>query len=564
MSSVSERAMREPEHGFGESHHLYVTMSDGVRLKTHVWLPDGEGPWPAMFVRNPYVDGSDSGDPSLLQFVRYGYAVVLQECRGRGKSEGVWEPYANERQDGSDALRWLVSQPWQDGNIGLYGGSYLGFTQWIVADCLPPEVKTMYVCVMGTDLQRFAYMNGMFRHDIYTSWSLTNAGVDWAGRDMGEVAYEAYSYRPQAGMDLALLGRKLDWYNGFVTHPAPGDPYWEEGVPGMLKSIPAKVNVPVCLVGGWFDIALDTMFESFLGLREDIREKSRFVVGPWTHSIAPAGDLEYPNGWMDGTNGGTKAVLAWFDHTLKGMPYPVELGVVHAYTIGESAWQDWKKWPPQSRKKMLYLSGDSGLSEALSNTESARSASFIYDPNDPVVTVGSSCLLNVYGYEPYWPKNACVKQPEPGYRQDVISFVSEPLELPIRIAGNVSVTLYVGSTAEDTAFTVKLMEVFPNGEAYNIVDGITSLAFRNGATEPLGYAPGAIERIRIELWSIAWRVNSGSRIRLDVSSSNYPAYHAHPNVAGNWSLQENVREAWQTLYWGASFPSFVELPIDYA
>ncbi|MFC5568437.1 CocE/NonD family hydrolase, partial [Rubellimicrobium aerolatum] len=207
----------------------------------------------------------------------------------------------NERQDGIDALRWLVSQPWQDGNIGLYGGSYLGFTQWIVADILPPEVKTMYACVMGTDLQRFAYMNGMFRHDIYTSWSLTNAGVDWSSRDMGEVAYEAYGYRPHAEMDQALFGRKLDWYEGVVTHPSPADPYWEDGVRGLLKAMPGKVDVPICLVGGWFDIALDTMFESYRALREDVREKSRFVVGPWTHAIAPDGDLDYPNGWVDGT-----------------------------------------------------------------------------------------------------------------------------------------------------------------------------------------------------------------------------------------------------------------------
>jgi putative CocE/NonD family hydrolase len=187
--------------------------------------------------------------------------------------------------------------------------------------------------------------------------------------------------------------------------------------------------------------------------------------------------------------------------------------------------------------------------------------SYTYDPSDPVETVGGSCLLSVYGDSPYLPKAASVLQPEPGYRADVVSFLSEPLAQNLLIAGQIKVALHVSSTAEDTAFTVKISEVLPSGEAYNIADGITSLAYRNGSPTAIDYVPETIEKIEIELWPIGWRLRTGSRIRLDISSSNFPAYHVHPNIAGNWAEMKEVRTAVQTLYWGGDYDSAFELPV---
>jgi putative CocE/NonD family hydrolase len=249
-ASIDHR-LPEPRYENGEFSDLLVEMRDGIRLMTHVWLPKGEGPWPVIFLRNPYVDGGDIRDPALMVFVRYGYAVVFQECRGRGASEGVWEPFVNERQDGLDTLAWLIEQEWQDGNIGLYGGSYLSFNQWILADELPPQVKTLYISVLGTDQNRFVYMNGMFRHDIYSNWAISNAGVDWGDRDLNEVAYKAaYPFRPPIEMDEQLLGKKLSWYRSFLANPGSGDPLWQDGLWDKLRSIPSKVSIPVCMAGG--------------------------------------------------------------------------------------------------------------------------------------------------------------------------------------------------------------------------------------------------------------------------------------------------------------------------
>jgi len=546
-------------HEFGETRDERVMMRDGIRLMTHVWLPQGEGPWPVILQRNPYVNADNVCDPGLMIFVRYGFAVVHQECRGRHESGGEWEPFVHEREDGLDTISWITGQEWHNGNIGLYGPSYMSFNQWVLADSLPPEVKTLYLSVMGTEQHSLIYMNGMFRPDIYTSWTVTNAGVDWQDRDVNEVAVEAARYLPQSEMDKQLLGRTLGWYQSFLANPGAGDPLWQASLWHELSQAPARLNIPVHLTAGWFDIALDSMFATYSQLRPDIREASRMVVGPWAHAMQPYGDLTYPNGWVEGPNGGLKAVLDWFNTMLKGEPYPSERGVVHAYTIGADCWESWQSWPPRHKMKQLYLCGSNELGAAADGEQSE--AIYTYNPEDPVPTAGGSGLLSVYGDSPFLPKAASVRQLEPGSRSDVITFLSAPLEHDLYLAGSIKITLHAASSAEDTAFTAKISEVFLNGEAYNIADGITSLAYRNGAQEAMAYTPGEKVDLTITCWPITWELKRGSRIRLDVSSSNFPAYHIHQNTAGNWAQQHQGPPAIQTLYWGGDMPSRIELPI---
>ncbi|RXZ79523.1 CocE/NonD family hydrolase [Paenibacillaceae bacterium] len=546
-------------HELGEMRDERVAMRDGVRLMTHVWLPQGEGPWPVIVQRNPYVNADNVRDPGLMIFVRYGFAVVHQECRGRNESEGTWEPFVHEREDGLDTLVWITAQSWQDGSIGLYGPSYMSFNQWVLADALPAEVKTLYLSVLGTDQHRFMYMNGMFRPDIYTGWAVTNAGVDWQGRDTNEVANEAFQFVPQAEMDKQMLGRTLGWYQDFLANPGAGDPLWQTGLWHELKQAPGRLNVPVHLTGGWFDIALDTMFEAYGQLRPEIREASRMVIGPWSHAMEPYGDLTYPNGWADGPNGGLKAALDWFNTMLKGAPYPNERGVIRSYTIGANQWGNWRSWPPRHATKPLYLHGNNELGSTPGQQPSA--VSYTYDPANPVQTAGGSGMLSVYGDSPCLPKAASVRQPEPGSRPDVITFLSAPVEEDLLIAGQIKIVLFVDSTAEDTAFTAKISELFPDGKAYNIADGITSLAYRNGSPKTIAYEPGETIELVIECWPMIWKLRRGSRIRLDVSSSNFPAYHVHQNAAGNWAQQGQGIAAVQTIHWGGALPSRIELPL---
>ncbi|MBJ6364298.1 CocE/NonD family hydrolase [Paenibacillus sp. GCM10012307] len=559
MSELSGKELPKARSVIGERRDIQVQMQDGVRLMTHLWLPEGDGTWPVILVRNPYVDGDFVPDPEMVLFAEYGYAVVIQECRGRGSSEGVWEPFVNERQDGLDTLDWIIASPWCDGNIGLLGGSYLSFNQWTLADSLPSQVKTLYLSVLGTEMHRFMYMDGMFRPDILTGWAVTNSSVDLDGRNHKELEDQARKFRPPIDMDESLLGKRLDWYRSLLQNPGAADSLWQEGLWERLSSMASRISVPVCMVGGWFDIAIDSMFTAYNKLRPEVRERSRFIIGPWVHSLAPHGDRFFPNGSVQGGNGGTREILAWFDHMLKQLPYEDKLGIIKAYVIGEDSWKEWAAWPPRQLIETYYLHGANGLSTQADEQE--HSASYLYDPLDPVTTVGGSGLLSEFENAPGQPRTACVLQPEPGYRHDVLTFISDETDSELRIVGAIEAVLQISSSAEDTAFTVKISEVMPGGATYNIGDGITSLAYRNGSTSALSYVPGSQAEVKLELWPTAWTIQKGSRIRLDISSSNFPAYHVHPNLPGNWAEHAEVTTASQTVYWGGAHTALIRLPL---
>ncbi|MBO9609938.1 MAG: CocE/NonD family hydrolase [Paenibacillaceae bacterium] len=545
-------------------------MRDGVRLATHVYFPEGVGPWPVLLMRNPYIaPGVDVGEMYRI-FTRYGYAVVYQECRGRGSSEGQWLPFANERGDGLDTLGWIVAQPWGDGNIGLMGGSYLSFAQLTMADALPPQVKTMFLMVYGHDQYRLSYMNGMFKHEIFTGWMIGTSDIP-PGETPDSLKLRALAHKPHAEADALLFGKEYRWYRDWVSCSAPGDPLWREGLWGQLREVPGRIGVPIHMVGGWHDIALESAFALHAGLREEVRRQSRIVIGPWDHTMAAAasGEREYPGGDVLGA-GAFREALAWFDRLLKGAPYGLPVGVIETYTIGAGAWKSHARWQPgEERLRLHLLAGDeaavyAGVGGKLGERPSsaAGSAAYTYDPADPVPTYGGGALLPAVPATPGKPVPGCVRQPEPGFHPGVLTFLSEPLADDCTIMGEPSVRLVVRSDAADTAFAVKLSEVMADGGTFNIADGITTLAYRNGAEQPLAYEPGAAADIAIGLWPIAWRLARGSRLRLDVSSSNFPAYHIHPNVAGNWAELTETRIARQTVLFGGEFASYVELPIE--
>jgi putative hydrolase, CocE/NonD family len=553
-------AFPSPSHALGERRTEKVAMRDGAALLTDLFLPEGAGPWPTVLIRNPYAGPNAMMMAAAADALNgEGYAVVHQRCRGTSGSEGEWEPFVHERDDGLDCLDWLRVQGWQDGNIGMFGASYLSFAQWFVADRLPPEVKTLYLFGAGTERYRQMYSGGMFRHEIYTCWALGNCGLD-PSIDIGPLYQKAIRMRPHVDMDETLVGKRLDWYRDWVGQAGFDNSLWQEGCWPELQSIPSRIAVPICIVAGWFDHHLDGMMRAYANLRPETRAKSRLIVGPWAHDLETHGDLEFPGSQVLGPLGLTGAV-EWFDHFLKGRPLRGKAGTARVYVIGDGRWREWPSWPPQTRCATYYL--DAGASGTLSETipEAARALSYDYDPEHPVPTRGGSGLLAWLDPRMGGAAPASLLQPEPGYRPDVLSFVSEPLPESATIVGRTRVRLLVSSSAEDTAFTAKLMELKPDGKAYNIGDGISSLAFRAGIERAAPYEPGTAVSLDLEFWPIAWRVGAASRLRLDVSSSNFPAYHAHPNVAGPWASIASVRVARQTLYAGAPGASFIELPI---
>ncbi len=535
-----------------------LPMRDGIKLRTIFYFPKkkGESPLPTILMRCPYYGMEESLEEQAMEYSKNGFLFVYQWCRGIGGSEGDWVPNVNERNDGLDTLEYLNSRE-DVGNIGYMGDSYLALTGWCMADAVPEKVKTMYIGVYGCDRHASAYKDGLFRQDILTSWAMGNAGTEV------EAPYlESCAYRPQVEVDEKLWGVHLDWYRDWITHPDRDDDYWKEGFWGMLRDIPSKIRIPLFIREGWYDHHLGSAIHTYESLSQEAKEHSVLQIGPWNHNYLPAvtgqtlDHLKTEN---------IDTAMDWFTRILKNGEIPEK--AVYTYVIGADQWKKLETFPVmQSHRLSLFLQTDGGLTEVPAKEPVAVSAdagnssadTFIYDPENPVPSHGAESLLQTM------EEVGSLPQPAPGYREDVLSFISEPFTDGIEMEGKIRVHLFVSSDAEDTAFSAKLMEVFENGDTVNIRGSITTLAYRNGATHRKTYTPGEIVDIDIEMWDVAWKLQKGSRLRLDISSSDFPQYCVHSNYPGVWSMQSQTQKAKQTVYMGKSYPSEVILPINNA
>jgi len=554
---IGRRAVGLPpfRHALGETAEISVPMRDGVALATTVILPAGPGPFPALLTRSPY---PDLRRPLSLQcevYARYGYACVLQDARGRGRSGGEWTPYVHEREDGLDTLAWLVAQPWVDGNVGLIGASYLAFTQWVLADALPPQVKTLVPAVWSPDYYATLYERGMFRNDVYTSWTLGNSGLS-SPLPAREQFQGAVRYRPQIEADERFLGGRVPWYREWLAHPEPEAAVWSTGLWAQLRSMPERTAVPVLMLAGWYDHNLEGMFEAFDRLGS--RDRSALVVGPWLHTTGAAAE-RFPSGYGPIA----RLALRWLDHHLRGasgagLPTGVEAFVLNG------GFRRFEPWPPAGEPMRLHLApGEGGRCPGALSREPAGEPSALgyrYDPDAPVPSRGGDALFAGLLGGLGAPQPGSVLQEPPCSRPDVLSFLSEPLPGALTVAGRVAVHLRVASSAEDTAFAIKLSEVDGGGRAFNIRDSIASLAYAEPGG-PQRHPPGSAVDLDYALWPIAWQLPAGARLRLDVTSSNTPAYHVHPNRFGPWAEQEGAQVAQQALHVGGPRGAWIELPV---
>lgn len=546
-------------HRPGDERRARVEMRDGVGLATTIRLPAGGEQWPTLLIRNPY-ERFDRVARDLWCgiFVRYGYGCVYQDVRGQMGSEGEWDPFVNERPDGQDTLAWLVAQPFHDGNLALYGPSYLAAVQWAVADTLPAEVKTFIPTVVTTDLRRALYENGMFRHETFTAWAaMMRDGT--MRRGAGEEYRAALQHRPHAEVDEKIFGMKLPWYQEWLRAGVATAPLWQREDYHALLATPAKTRVPVLMIGGWYDVFLGPQLDDFHALGS--RSRSKLVVGPWTHVGEASGVLEFPD--SEGGLAQWARVLDWLGHHLRGEPLEQGVGV-ETYVMGENRWASRAAWPPPTRPERLHLAA--AESPNCAGTLAGRSPQreqdirYRYDPFDPTPTVGGGGMLAFIlpGFGGAAPANQW--QPEPCHRTDVVSFLGEPLATPLHIAGSVKVALTVRSDVGDTAFHAKLSEVFPDGSAINVRDGVTSLSHRNGRGDA-AYDPGDAVPLSIRMWPIEWVAKAGSRLRLDIASADFPKYHAHGNRVGAWAEISEPVPAEQTLLTGPGHEAYLALPV---
>lgn len=536
---------------------------DGIRLLTRIYLPEGDGPFPVVVTRTPYVWGSGDYIDAGREYARRGIGYIQQDCRGKGGSEGFFSPNVNERADGIALYEWLAEQPWC-GDIGIFGSSYTALTGWLVGDSIPDKVKGMYLSHYGVDRHISCFRSGLFREDIMSGWAIDNAEEDIVkperkpGQAPGENYYDFYLYRPQVEADVNVLGQKLQYYRDWITHTDYTDPYWNTGVWADLKRIPYVIDVPLTIVAGQFDHHEEGTVLGYERLRPEIKARSRLILGSWNHSfqVTPT-HVPTANAKEFDINADQ---FEWFYSLLVKKEEP--RGEVRVYNIEADEWVNFDSWPIETASdRTMYLSsetlGDRWNVLALNTSEpQASSVSYVYDPENPVYAEGGETLFTSSG------RRGSLRQSPAGYRDDILSFVSEPLEEDMTIAGNVKVYLKVRTDVDDTAFAFTLSEVTPDGEAYNMRTSIATLGYRDGLLEPrVKYRRGSTVVLEIEALPIMWTVKAGNSLRLDIKSSQFPEYAVHSNTAGVWAEQARTVVARQTVFVGGEDGSRVVFPV---
>lgn len=518
---------------------LMLPADDGAKLKTVIFTPDGvPAPWPTVVQRCCYPQNIPTLEAEAEEYAKRGFAFAYQMCRGTGGSEGEWEPNVHERADGLSFVRFLQEADWV-ASMGYCGASYLALTGWAMADAVPDKTKTMYLTVYGTVRHASAWKDGLFRQDILTAWAMSNAG-----HPVDADYLESARFRPQIRVDEEKWGGALPWYRDWISHPDPKDPYWAEGFWGQLHDIPGKLRIPIFVAEGWYDHHLGSMLEGWQTVSETALKHSVLQIYPGNHGFMPA-----IYGHPDAKNARAPQLtqaFQWFDAILRKGKLP-EPKVV-CYEIGADRWVEYPAYPlPKTGERALYLS-DRALTDA---PEAEGTREYVYDPEDPLMSHGGETLFAS------WPHIGSQEQPGPDYRPDVLSFVSAPFENGQKICGSVKVRLYVQTDAPDTCFAVKLMEVFADGRAFHIRGAVTTIRWNKNTYHDYD---GSVIPLELEATAITWRVQPGSRLRLDVSSSNFPEYSVHPNTDVLWSLAETTQKARQTVFFGPDHPSCVILP----
>ncbi len=537
----------KPTYETQECREEMLEMEDGARLRTLIFRPVREGAVPTIVVRTCYPNNDYLYRATAEEYCKRGFAYIYQYCRGTGGSKGEWEPNVNERADGKRTIDWICSQDWV-GNTGYCGCSYLSLTGWLIADILPDKVKTMYLTHYGAHRFVSAFKDGLFRHDVLTAWTMKNAGYPITADYL-----TSCRFMPQVEVDEKLWGRKIDWYRKWITSTNESDEYWNTGFWKLLKDIPSRVKVPLYVGEGWYDHHLASALETWKSLSKECRDKSRLLIGAWEHGFNVK--LEDRTG-KHYENDDILRAFDWFWSFLVEENAPK--AEIDYYIIGDDSWFSRDTFEIDNQKEVrFHLSEKAGGEYSLEkeNPSVQGKLEWVYDPADPVMTHGAESLLVTK------EEQGSLRQPEPNYRKDVISCISKPLEESLTVVGQMRVNLTVSTDVEDTAFAVKIMEVTEDGRAYNMRTGITTLGYRNGSRTRQTYQPNEKVQISIDTWDLAWKLQKGSRIRIDITSSDFPQYSIHSNYVGCWAKQDKIRIANQTVYFGKEDDSYICLPV---
>jgi len=593
LSPTAGRADWPPAGGRGSCRvtretNVEARMRDGVILRADVYRPDSKGPVPVILMRTQYGKEAAQVQPARFQtpdwYASHCYIVVVQDIRGQGASDGLFYEYAHDRDDGYDSVEWAARLPGSNGRVGMYGSSYVGATQWLAATAAPPSLKAIAPSNTGSDYyDGWTYEDGAFRLAFIEPWMTGTIATTAAINRKDNASLAALKsaaketavwlrFTPYAQLPFLEPGSRIvaPYFFDALGHPKD-DAYWKAF---SIEAHYDRVRVPALAFDGWYDAFVNGALRNFNGVRargatEAARNDQRIIIGPWEHlgwgrpespvsprlkAIGPAADSSV-----------NELTIAWFDHFLKGEDNGVATGPqIDYFVMGEDRWHVANAWPLPSTDYQAWrlasgghansVMGDGALS--LAPAAGAPSDRFTYDPSDPVPSVGGhSCCAWTSGPQGQFDQSAIEQRP------DILVFSSAPLVRPLEITGPITVILFARSTARDTDFTAKLVDVFPDGTAVNLSNGIQRASFRESLADPTPIRPGEIYRYRINVWPTSNRFAEGHRIRLEISSSDYPQFAPNPNTGGSFATSSASKPAVQTILHDAAHPSQVILPV---
>jgi putative CocE/NonD family hydrolase len=545
-----------------------------------------------LLVRTPYGkdDAGTYGNPKLpdvFAFVEAGYAVVTQDVRGTSRSPGTFEPHTHEGRDGVDTLRWLAEQPWCDGTVGMWGGSYMGFTQWQAAMRGAPALRAIAPVMSSADPYAAPWRSpgGALSQDAVLTWGTLSA-LRNLRRDLADghgdpadvqVLLSGLSdprllHDPLPVVDRGALTRCLPWLGQVLSHPER-DAFWQE-----IAAIDhcGSITVPALHIGGWYDVFIGETVRSYTMMRHHggsaaARDGQRLLIGPWCH--ADGTDLGTFPDRSYGLAGSIKATditgthLRFFNHWVRGRAdTPDDAHRVRIFVMGIDQWRDEVDWPlPDTRYTDLFLAGGGHANTGTGDGVLTRDAvsveaadTFLYNPLRPVPTLGGTVLAAVPGAYPGPADQSAVET-----REDVLCFTTAVLDHPVEVTGHVTLVLHVSSSAPDTDFTGKLVDVHPDGKAILLCEGIQRARYRNSLTDPAPLEPGMVYELSIDLCVTSNVFLPGHRIRLEVSSSNFPRYDRNTNTGRTIATdsEDDVAVAVNRVHHGPAHPSRLVLPL---
>ncbi|HZU34273.1 MAG TPA: CocE/NonD family hydrolase [Gemmataceae bacterium] len=575
---ANDPLLSAPKYQITVEHDVGVPMRDGVKLTTDIYRPEGPAKAPVILVRTPYQ--KNMAEAQAHYYARRGYAVAVQNCRGRFGSGGTWEPFIHEPKDGYDTIEWLAAQPWSTGKVGMIGGSYVGWVQWWAASEHPPHLVTIIPNVSPPDpFYNIPYEYGVFFLKAAIWWAEIldkEATADLSGNTLYHINkrkyHELLRSLPVIDLDKAVLGKVNPYWRQWIAHPT-NDSYWQQA--SFLDKL-KDVNLPVYHQSGWFDGDGIGSKLNYLRMVSFGHPNQKLVLGPWGHTDESArrfGDRDFgPTAIVDLQ----RSYLRWFDYWLKGIDNGIlKEPLVRIFVMGSNRWLEGNVYPlPQTRFEKWYLTsaghaqtskGDGKLSWELPAADTPADH-YTYDPGDPTPDPDDY-------EEPDGPKDKVqsreekVKAAETYHekvtqaRHDILVFTSEPMRQPLTFAGPLSAVIYASSSAKDTDWFVRLMEVEKSGKLFPLAEGKIRARFRRSMQTPELLTPGKVYEYKLDLWQTGITIPAGYRLRVEVASASFPEFSRNLNTGGHNETETKYVKAEQVLYHNQWYPSHVLLPV---